>query len=155
VIDADALNIIAQQKWQQRIPRGTILSPHPKEFSRLFGDAGDDFARLELLRETAVKYGLYIIRKGAHSAIALPDGQIWFNSSGNPGMATAGSGDVLTGILTGLLAQGYNAEQTCKLGVYLHGLAGDIAATKLGHEALLASDIVNQIGAAFQFLKKS
>lgn len=155
VIDADALNIIAQQKWQQRIPRGAILSPHPKEFSRLFGDAGDDFSRLELLRETAVKYGLYIIRKGAHSAIALPDGQIWFNSSGNPGMATAGSGDVLTGILTGLLAQGYNAEQACKLGVYLHGLAGDIAAAKLGHEALLASDIVDQIGAAFQFLKNS
>ncbi|WP_373552298.1 NAD(P)H-hydrate dehydratase [Haliscomenobacter sp.] len=155
VIDADALNIIAQQKWQQRIPRGAILSPHPKEFSRLFGDAPDDFARLDLLRETAVKYGLYIIRKGAHTAIALPDGQIWFNSSGNPGMATGGSGDVLTGILTGLLAQGYDAAQTCKLGVYLHGLAGDIAATKLGHEALLASDIVDHIGVAFQFLKKS
>lgn len=155
VLDADALNIIAAQNWQQRIPRGAILSPHPKEFSRLFGDAPDDFARLELQREMAVKYGLYLIRKGAHTAIALPDGNIWFNSTGNPGMATAGSGDVLTGILTGLLAQGYSAEQSCQLGVYLHGLAGDIAAQKLGHEALLASDIVAQIGAAFQFIKKS
>lgn len=154
VLDADALNIIAAQAWQNRIPAGAILSPHPKEFSRLFGDAPNDFARLELQREVAVKYSLYLIRKGAHTAIALPDGRIWFNSTGNPGMATAGSGDVLTGILTGLLAQGYTAEQSCQLGVYLHGLAGDLAAQQLGHEALLASDIVDQIGSAFQFIKK-
>lgn len=155
VLDADALNIIAAQNWQHRIPHGTILSPHPKEFSRLFGEGSDDFVRLELQREMAVKYGLYLIRKGAYTSIALPDGNIWFNSTGNPGMATGGSGDVLTGILTGLLAQGYSAEETCKLGVYLHGLAGDLAAQKLGHEALLASDIVDQIGLAFQFIKKS
>ncbi|AEE47976.1 bifunctional ADP-dependent NAD(P)H-hydrate dehydratase/NAD(P)H-hydrate epimerase [Haliscomenobacter hydrossis] len=155
VLDADALNIIAQQNWQNRIPRGAIISPHPKEFTRLFGTAPDDFAGLELLRASAIKYGLYIIRKGANTAIALPDGQVWFNSSGNPGMATGGSGDVLTGVLTGLLAQGYTAEQACKLGVFLHGLAGDLAAESLGHEALLASDIVDHLGKAFQLLKKS
>jgi NAD(P)H-hydrate epimerase len=155
VIDADALNIIAEQAWQKRIPAGAILSPHPKEFSRLFGESSDDFARLERLRGAAQDLGIYIILKGANSAIALPDGKIWFNSTGNPGMATAGSGDVLTGILCSLLAQGYTAEQACKLGVYLHGLAGDLAAEKLGHEALLASDIIDQIGAAFLFLKNA
>ena len=154
VLDADALNIIAQQNWQTRIPRGAILSPHPKEFARLFGTAPDDFAQLELLRASAIKHEIYIIRKGANSAIALPDGQVWFNSSGNPGMATGGSGDVLTGVLTGLLAQGYTAEQACKLGVFLHGLAGDLAAESLGHESLLASDIVDHLGKAFQLLKK-
>jgi ADP-dependent NAD(P)H-hydrate dehydratase / NAD(P)H-hydrate epimerase len=154
VLDADALNIIAAQNWQSRIPAGSILTPHPKEFSRLFGDAPDDFARLDLLRKSAQQYKIYIIRKGAHSAIALPDGQVWFNSTGNPGMATGGSGDVLTGILTSLLAQGYPAEHACKLGVFLHGLAGDLAAESLGHEALLASDIVDHLGGAFQDLKK-
>jgi NAD(P)H-hydrate epimerase len=154
VLDADALNIIAAQNWQSRIPAGSFLTPHPKEFSRLFGDAPDDFARLDLLRKSAQQYKIYIIRKGAYSAIAFPDGQLWFNSTGNPGMATGGSGDVLTGILTSLLAQGYTAEHACKLGVFLHGLAGDLAAESLGHEALLASDILDQLGSAFQGLKK-
>ena len=153
VLDADALNIIAAQNWQSRIPAGSILTPHPKEFSRLFGEAPDDFARLDLLQKSAKQYQIYIIRKGANTAIALPEGQVWFNSTGNPGMATGGSGDVLTGILTSLLAQGYPAEHACKLGVFLHGMAGDLAAESLGHEALLASDIVDQLGKAFQGLK--
>jgi NAD(P)H-hydrate epimerase len=153
VLDADALNIIAAQNWQSRIPAGSILTPHPKEFSRLFGEAPDDFARLDLLQKSAKQYQIYIIRKGANTAIALPEGQVWFNSTGNPGMATGGSGDVLTGILTSLLAQGYPAEHACKLGVFLHGMAGDLAAESLGHEALLASDIVDQLGKAFHGLK--
>jgi NAD(P)H-hydrate epimerase len=149
VIDADALNIIAAQGWQHRLPQGCIITPHPKEFARLFGQTSDDFATLHLQQQKSAEHGIFIIRKGAFTTLSTPDGRVFFNSTGNPGMATAGSGDVLTGILTSLLAQGYDTETAACLGIYLHGLAGDLAAASLGHEALLAGDIVEKLGGAF------
>ncbi len=153
VIDADAINILAENKtWLSFVPANSIYTPHPGEFERLCGQAGDDFERQKIQSAFAVKYGVYVVLKGAHTAIACPDGSSHFNSKGNPGMATAGSGDVLTGIITGLLAQGYSSRDACLLGVYLHGLAGDIAEEKHGVEALLAGDIIEHIGNAFQKL---
>lgn len=154
VIDADALNNISMQPaFLTMLPSGTLLTPHPKEFERLFGADADDFARVEKALTKAKELGIVIILKGHHTLIASPDGRGYFNSSGNPGMATAGSGDLLTGILTGLLAQGYLPLQAALLGVYLHGLAGDLAAEKLGVEALLASDMAKELGNAFKMLK--
>jgi ADP-dependent NAD(P)H-hydrate dehydratase / NAD(P)H-hydrate epimerase len=150
VLDADALNILAlHPKWWRHIPQNSILTPHPKEFERLFGPSANDFERNQLQRQKAEELGVFIVLKGAHSAIATPDGQCWFNSSGNPGMATGGSGDVLTGILTGLLAQGYAPLHAALLGVYLHGLAGDLAAEQHSEQGLIASDMVEALGAAW------
>ncbi len=153
VLDADALNILGMHKdFLDLLPRGTILTPHFKEFKRLFGASTNHFARLETLRNAARERSLIIILKGAHTAIALPDGSVWFNTTGNPGMASAGTGDVLTGIIAGLLAQRFPAVEAAMLGVYIHGLAGDIAADQTGYEALIAGDIVGSIGAAYRFL---
>jgi len=150
VLDADALNLLAAHpSWMQKIPKGSILSPHVKEFERLFGPQKSALARLMRQQEVAQTLGLYIVLKGHNSSIAFPDGRIFFNSTGNPGMATGGSGDVLTGFLTGLLAQSYPADEATLLGVYLHGLAGDLARDQNGEEALIASDIVEYFGAAF------
>jgi NAD(P)H-hydrate epimerase len=158
IIDADALNILSQhKKLLKTIPGGSILTPHPSEFDRLFGSSKkfstgtriDDFKRFELAREHAKDSNIFIILKGHHTLIACPDGHVYFNFTGNAGMATAGSGDVLTGILTGLLAQGYTPLHTCILGVYLHGLAGDIAANKISQEAMIAGDITACLGEAF------
>jgi ADP-dependent NAD(P)H-hydrate dehydratase / NAD(P)H-hydrate epimerase len=155
VIDADGLNILAIDKVDLSIlPKGTILTPHPGEFNRLFGEGDHSPDRFSTLQTNAAKYGLVIVLKGAHTVIATPDGKLHFNSTGNPGMATAGSGDVLTGMITSFLAQGYSPEVAAKLGVYIHGVAGDLAAKDLGVEALIASDIVNYIGAAFQSIRK-
>lgn len=153
VLDADALNLLAASDLLSLIPKGSILTPHPKEFERLFGPSSNDFERLALLREKAKALGCVLVLKGAFTAVGSPEGAIWFNGSGNPGMATAGSGDVLTGILTGLLAQGYAPWDAARLGVFLHGLAGDLAAERLGHDALLAGDLVDCLGHAFQYLK--
>jgi NAD(P)H-hydrate epimerase len=154
VIDADALNNISMQPaFLTMLPSGTLLTPHPKEFERLFGADADDFARVEKALAKAKELGIVIILKGHHTLIASPDGRGYFNSSGNPGMATAGTGDLLTGILTGLLAQGYLPLQAALLGVYLHGLAGDLAAEKQSEEALLASDMAKELGNAFKMLK--
>lgn len=153
VLDADALNIIADEpQWLDLIPKGSILTPHPKEFERLFGKAPNDFERLELMREMSHTLKAVILLKGAHTAIAFPNGQVYFNSTGNPGMATAGSGDVLTGILTALLAQGYAPHEATMIGVYVHGLAGDLAAAELGHNAMIASDITRYLGKAFSLI---
>lgn len=150
VIDADALNIIAAYPFLlQRIPQGSLLTPHPKEFERIFGESGNDFERLELLSRQAVHLQLYILLKGRYTAIACPDGSVYFNSTGNPGMATGGSGDVLTGILTSLLAQGYAPKAAVLLGTYLHGLAGDIAAARMSQEAMTAESIIDCLGPAF------
>jgi NAD(P)H-hydrate epimerase len=150
VLDADALNLLAQHPdWWEFVPKNSILTPHPKEFERLFGPTSNDFERNDLQRAKAQEHQVYIVLKGAHTAIAAPDGTCWFNSTGNPGMATGGTGDVLTGILTGLLAQGYSSLHTCLLGVFLHGLAGDKAARILGQEALTAGDLVDYLGAAW------
>jgi NAD(P)H-hydrate epimerase len=150
VLDADALNIISgHPEWLDLIPKNSILTPHPKEFERLFGKADNDFDRLELLRSKAQSLKLHILLKGAHTIVADTEGCCFFNSTGNAGMATAGSGDVLTGIITGLLAQGYEPKNAAILGVYLHGAAGDWAAKKVGQEAMIASDIIDNLSKAF------
>ena len=155
VLDADALNILAihPDLWQH-VPQNTIITPHPGEFKRLAGGWTNDFQRLQLQRRFATQHQIIVILKGAYTSIAFPDGTVYFNTSGNPGMATAGSGDVLTGILLGLLAQGLTPQQSAILGVYLHGLAGDLAAKALGERSVMASDIVDGIGKAFLLLSK-
>lgn len=154
VIDADALNLLAQlDNGLDLIPPGSILTPHPKEFERLFGKTTDEFEQNERQRQQARQRGIYIILKRAHTSIACPDGNCYFNATGNPGMATGGSGDVLTGVLTALLAQGYSPRDACLLGVYVHGLAGDLAAAELEHEGLIAGDIVRFLGKAFRQIK--
>lgn len=153
VIDADALNLIGSKpELLDAIPAGSILTPHPKEFQRITGNYSDSFDRLEKQQQLAVKYNLNVLVKGAHSTIIDPIGVAYFNSTGNPGMATAGSGDVLTGIVTGLLAQGYNVLEALQLGVYLHGSAGDLAASRLGQPSLMASDIIEELPRAFSSL---
>lgn len=154
VLDADALNLLSENpEWWRILPKNTLLTPHPKEFERLFGKTDHDFDRNRLQRKMAQEHGIFILLKGAYSAIACPDGECWFNSTGNPGMATGGSGDVLTGILTGLLAQGYDPKSAFLLGVFLHGLAGDLAAEARSQEALVAGDLVDFLGAAWQRLQ--
>lgn len=151
VIDADGLNILSlNAEMLSEIPHSSILTPHPKEFDRLFGDCAGDFERLQLAINKAVEWKLIIVLKGHHTAITMPSGKCYFNSTGNPGMATGGSGDVLTGILTSLLAQGYAAEHAAILGVYLHGLAGDFAALHKSEEALIASDITAHLHVGFK-----
>ena len=135
-------------------PQGTILTPHPKEFERLAGKTENSFYRLQRQIELSEELKCIIVLKGANTSITTPDGKVFFNSTGNPGMATAGSGDVLTGILLSLLAQGYTPENAAVLGVYLHGLAGDMAAEELCYESIIASDIINNIAYAFNKLKE-
>ena len=154
VIDADALNILASHKaWMQQLPQNLILTPHVGEFDRL-GNGGSegDYDRLSKALDLAQHLQAYILLKGHYSALCLPAGKVYFNPTGNAGMATAGSGDVLTGIITGLLARGYNREDACIVGMYLHGLAGDLAAKQLGKESLMAGDIVAYLPQAFEFL---
>ncbi|MDX2002002.1 MAG: NAD(P)H-hydrate dehydratase [Chitinophagales bacterium] len=154
VLDADALNMLAvNPNLLELLPKNSILTPHPKEFARLFGETRNGFERLNLLREKSSKYGCIIILKGAHTSISSPEGEVWFNSTGNAGMATGGSGDVLTGIITGLLAQGYLPIEAARIGVYLHGLAGDLAAKETSMEAMIASDIIAYLGKAFLSLQ--
>ena len=154
VVDADALNILANHRaWMQQLPKGLIMTPHPKEFDRLNGSpCSDDYERLIKARDMAQNLQLYILLKGHYSALCLPNGDVVFNSTGNSGMATAGSGDVLTGMITALLAHGYKSQEACQLGMYLHGLAGDLAARDLGKESLIASDIIDYIPKAFKRL---
>lgn len=156
VLDADAINMLAQNKtWLSFLPPFSILTPHPKEFERLVGKWKSDYHRYQLQLDFSAKYQVYIILKGAHTSISTPNKQMYFNSTGNPGMATAGSGDVLTGIITSLVAQKYAMFESCILGVYLHGLAGDYAKNKIGEEAMIASDIIEALPLAFNALKKS
>ena len=153
VIDADGLNILSQHpEWYALLPEGCILTPHPKEFDRLAGESKSSFERHLKQREFARKYKVVVVLKGAHTGIASPDGAYWFNTSGNPGMATGGSGDVLTGLITGLLAQGLSSLNAALAGVYLHGLAGDLAAEAGSEEALIAGDIILYLGEAFREL---
>jgi hydroxyethylthiazole kinase-like uncharacterized protein yjeF len=156
VIDADALNILSLNKeWLSLLPAGTILTPHPKEFERLAGRTENGYARLCLQVELSKKYNCFVILKGAYTSITTNDGRVFFNSTGNPGMATAGSGDVLTGILLSLLAQGLTPENAAILGVFIHGLAGDIAAEESCYESLIASDIINCLGKAFNRIRET
>ena len=146
VIDADAINILAENKtWLAFLPEGTILTPHPKEFDRLAGKAANDHDRLMKAKELAVRLKAVVVLKGAYTAISAPDGRTFFNATGNPGMAKGGSGDALTGIITGLRAQGLDALSAALLGVYAHGKAGDLAAEHLGMDGMLPSDLIEQL----------
>jgi NAD(P)H-hydrate epimerase len=147
VIDADGLNILAENPtWLAFLPRFTILTPHPGELDRMVGKSVNTFERWKKTIELSMKTNAIVVLKGAHTAVCLPNGKCWFNSSGNPGMATAGSGDVLTGIITALCAQGFPPEQAAVIGVFVHGKAGDYAAVENGMTGLIASDIVNCLG---------
>jgi NAD(P)H-hydrate epimerase len=151
VVDADAINVLASHRaWLQQLPKDIILTPHPKEFDRLEGHCTDSFERLRKARDLAMRLQGYVILKGHHTSICLPNGHVILNTTGNAGMATAGSGDVLTGIITGLLARGYKQEDACVVGMYLHGLAGDIAARELGQESVIASDLIQYLPQAFK-----
>jgi len=153
LLDADAINILAANKtWLAFLPKGCIFTPHPREFERLAGKSSNDYDRNRLQREFSFKYHCFVVLKGAHTAITTPDGHCYFNSTGNPGMASGGSGDVLTGIIAGLMAQGYSSLESCLLGVYVHGHAGDLALSETGFEALIAGDIIKNQGKAFQSL---
>lgn len=154
VIDADAINVLANNpELLKKLPKGSILTPHLGEWRRLVGEWKGAHHRLELAKEFCAIHKVLVVLKGAKSAIVCPDGEVYFNPTGNPGMATAGSGDVLTGILTGLLAQNYAPKQAAILGVYIHGLAGDIALENSSRESVIASDIIAHLGMAFQQLK--
>ncbi len=146
VLDADALNILADNlTWCGFLPKGSIFTPHPGEFDRLAGKTTDEHDRLEKAMELAHRLQVHIVLKGAHTVVVCPDGRCFFNSTGNPGMATGGSGDVLTGMILGWLAQNYSPLHSCLLGVYLHGRAGDLAANRKGFEGLIAGDIIEMI----------
>ena len=155
LLDADALNLLAQspQMWEN-LPHGTILTPHVREFDRLFGKSRNTYERIQKAREQAQARQIVILLKGAYTAIALPDGTVRFNSTGNPGMATAGCGDVLTGIIGALLAQGYDSTAAATVGVYLHGLAGDLAASAGSEESVIASDVTDHLGKAFRQIQQ-
>lgn len=156
VWDADALNLLAENKtWFSFLAEQTILTPHPGEFDRLTEKHSSGYARMKSQRELAMKFNLVVVLKGAHTSTALPDGTVYFNSTGNPGMATAGSGDVLTGMITSLLAQGYSPTYAAIAGVYLHGLSGDLAASVRGYESMIAGDIIENIGGAFRLVHES
>lgn len=151
VVDADALNILSEDSaLLEALPENTILTPHPGEFRRLFGDSENSWKRLQLQREMAQQYHVIILLKGAWSATALPSGEVFFNPTGNPGMATGGSGDVLTGVITGLLAQGVRPDLAAIAGAYLHGLAADIAVSRSSIPSMIASDITRHMGEAFR-----
>lgn len=154
VIDADALNILSEnQQWYRLLPQNAILTPHPKELERLVGPSANSYERLQIQLQFSAQYKVIVVCKGAHTCITFPNGKVHFNSSGNAGMATGGSGDVLTGIILGLLAQSYSPEDATLIGIYLHGLAGDLAAQRLGQEAMIAGDIIEQLGPAFLHLE--
>jgi hydroxyethylthiazole kinase-like uncharacterized protein yjeF len=154
VIDADAITLLANHpSLLLLLPPQSILTPHPGEFRRLVGDWANDFDRLEKQRNFSKQIGGIVVLKGAHTSITSPDGKVYFNSNGNPGMATAGSGDVLTGMITSLLAQGYRPLDSAIVGVFLHGCAGDLAARKTGETSLIASDIIDFIPQAYHDLR--
>ena len=156
VIDADALNLLAEHpELLASLPSSTILTPHPGEFRRLVGDWSGDHEKLDMQISFSKCYDVIMVLKGAHTCISDPDGNLYFNSTGNNGMATAGSGDTLTGIITGLLAQGYPALIAAILGVYLHGSAGDLALESQNENSMIASDIIDHIGSAFKALDEN
>lgn len=146
VIDADALNLLSENReLLNHLPKNSILTPHPKEFERLTKKWDNDYEKLDILRAFTKKYQVVVVLKGAYSAVATPDGDVHFNSTGNPGLSTGGTGDVLTGVLTALLAQGYESVEAAVLGVFAHGLAGDVAAKERGQIGMLASDVIDAL----------
>lgn len=152
VLDADALNCLSEMPdLLSNIPSGTVLTPHPKEFDRLFGTHSYSYDRIQTMRCKAQELKATIILKGQYTAVCSPDGDVWFNITGNPGMATGGSGDVLTGVITALIAQGISSFDAARLGVYLHGLAADIALNEQSEESLSATNIIHSLGKAFKY----
>ncbi|MBT8280094.1 MAG: NAD(P)H-hydrate dehydratase [Muriicola sp.] len=150
VIDADGINLLSKEKALLKyLPPQTVLTPHPKELERLIGSWQDDFEKLEKAQKFSDKYNCVLVLKGAHT-ITLYKDKGFVNSTGNPGLATAGSGDVLTGIITALIAQGYSALDAAIMGVYLHGRAGDLCLESESMESLIASEIIENLGAAFR-----
>jgi ADP-dependent NAD(P)H-hydrate dehydratase / NAD(P)H-hydrate epimerase len=150
LLDADALNILSKNPdWMEKIPHGSILTPHPGEFDRLAGKSESMFIRYQKQLDMAERLKINIILKGAHTILVTDTGETWFNTTGNPGMATGGSGDVLTGLIVSLLAQSYSAVDAAKAGIFLHGLAGDLAIKEHGVQSLIASDISDFLGKAF------
>jgi len=156
VFDADAINIIASDmNLMKRVPDCSIFTPHPGEFRRLAGEWSDSYEAISKQKAFSSEYNVIVVLKGAYTSISTPDGEVWFNSTGNPGMATAGSGDVLTGVILALLTQGYSPKESALAGVFIHGLAGDIALTSVGEESLIASDIISNLGSAFKLIKEN
>lgn len=153
VLDADALNIISNNSEHLKlIPKNSIITPHPKEFERLFGKTANSFERLNIARQKAQELQIYIVLKDHHTQIITPYNQVYYNITGNSGMAKGGSGDALLGIITSLLAQNYSPRNAAIFGVWLHGKAGDFAAEKFSKEAMLPSDLINELGAVFKYL---
>lgn len=153
VIDADGLNILAQnESGLELLPENTILTPHPKELERLIGNWNSDAEKFQKTIDFSKKYKVIIVMKGAPTFI-ISQNKVYQNTTGNAALATAGSGDVLTGIITSLLAQGYEPEQAAQLGIYLHGLTADIALPQTGYQSFIASDIIQNLGKAFLFLE--
>lgn len=149
VLDADALNVIASENWYNFFNSNCILTPHVGEFDRLFGKCSNGFERLEKAIEICTKYNIHIILKGKYTAIITPDKYVYFNSTGNPGLAKGGSGDVLSGMLGSFLAQGYSNLNACLMAVYIHGLAADIAKEQLAEESIFPTDLIQNISNAF------
>ncbi len=155
VFDADAINILSENKtWLSFIPANSIFTPHIKEFERLVGKVSNSEERLKEQIDFSIKYNVFVVLKGVHTSVSSPNGEVYFNSTGNPGMATGGSGDVLTGIITSLLAQGYSPKQACIMGVYIHGLAGDFAVYHKTSETMIASDIIEHLADAYKFIRE-
>ena len=151
LLDADAINILSENKtWLSFLPNNSILTPHFKEFERLVGKWNNSFERVEIQKNFSVKHQCYVIFKGAYTCISTPQGNCYFNTSGNSGMAKGGSGDVLTGIITGLLAQGYTPLNASVIGVFIHGLSGDLAKEAQGEISMLPEDLINELGTAFK-----
>ncbi|MDO5664621.1 MAG: NAD(P)H-hydrate dehydratase [Bacteroidia bacterium] len=154
VIDADGLNILSKNKeWLDILPSKTILTPHPKELLRLIGEWSEDYDKIDKTIAFVKKYNLIVVLKGANSLI-IDSENVYVNSTGTPALATAGSGDVLTGIITSLLAQGYESLQAAKIGVFLHGLTADISANRIHARSFIASDIIKNIGNAYFEIEK-
>ena len=154
VVDADALNILSRHpEWLTLLPEDTILTPHPKELLRLIGEWRDDYDKIDKTRLFAHKYGVIVIVKGAYSLV-IDQNEMYVNSSGTPALATAGSGDVLTGMITGLLAQGYQPVEAARIGVFLHGTTADITGESIHPRSFVASDIIENIGNAYRVLEK-
>ena len=155
VLDADAINILSSHRnYLNRLPKGSILTPHIGELERIIGKCNNSFERLTKAKELAAYLQCYMVVKGAYTVVITPQGKFYFNPTGNPGMATGGSGDVLTGIILALLAQGYQPENAARLGIYVHGLAGDIACRRMGEISLTASDIIDALPEAWKVLSE-
>ena len=149
VLDADAINILSKDKTLlEKLPENTVITPHPKELERLIGTWKNDYQKLEKIQKFSLKHKLILLVKGAHTIIAF-NGKLYFNTTGNPALATAGSGDVLTGIITGFIAQGYNPMEACVFGAYLHGSTADLAMQNMVYETFTASDIIHYLPKAF------